>query len=59
MLLLLAPFVEGMSNGNRTNRNIQIKKFSLKNFLIIIAVDIRLLVLQNLEIIPVTQDVRV
>lgn len=46
-------------NGNKINKKVQLKKMSLKSILIIIAVGIWMLVLQNLGIIPVTQDVRV
>lgn len=46
-------------NVNRINKKIQLKDLSLKGILVVIAVGIWMLVLQNLGIIPVTQNVRV
>lgn len=43
----------------RCNKKFELKNLSLKSILVIIAIGIWMLVLQNLGIIPVTQDVRV
>lgn len=48
-----------INNINRNYKKIQLKNLSLKGILVIIAIGIWMLVLQNLGIIPVTQDVRV
>lgn len=53
------PNCGNLVNKNRINRKIQLKNLSLKSLLIVIAVGIWILVLQNLGIIQVTQDVRV
>lgn len=47
------------NNIEKSYRKIQLKNLSLKSILVIIAIGIWMLVLQNLGIIPVTQDVRV
>ena len=46
-------------NNTESSKKIQLKNLSLKSILLIIAIGIWMLVLQNLGIIPVTQDVRV
>lgn len=43
----------------RCKKKFELKNLSLKSILVIIAIGIWMLVLQNLGIIPVTQDVRV
>lgn len=43
----------------RGKKKFELKNFSLKTILVIIAIGIWMLVLQNFGIIPVTQDVRV
>lgn len=43
----------------RRKNKIQLKNLSLKSILVIIAIGIWMLVLQNLGVIPVAQDVRV
>ena len=43
----------------RCKKKFELKSLSLKSILVIIAIGIWMLVLQNLGIIPVTQDVRV
>lgn len=48
-----------INNIKRSYNKIQLKNLSLKSILVIIAIGIWMLVLQNLGIIPVTQDVRV
>ena len=48
-----------INNIKRSYKKIQLKNISLKSILVIIAIGIWMLVLQNLGIIPVTQDVRV
>ena len=48
-----------INNTNRNYKKNQLKNLSLKSILVIIAIGIWMLVLQNLGIIPVTQDVRV
>lgn len=48
-----------INNTNRNYQKNQLKNLSLKSILVIIAIGIWMLVLQNLGIIPVTQDVRV
>lgn len=48
-----------INNIKRSYKKIQMKNLSLKSILVIIAIGIWMLVLQNLGIIPVTQDVRV
>ena len=48
-----------INNIERNKMKIQLKNLSLKSILVIIAIGIWILVLQNLGIIPVTQDVRV
>ena len=53
------PYCGNVTNANRTNKKFWFKNLSLKSILVIIAVGIWMLVLQNLGIIPVTQDVRV
>lgn len=47
------------NNIEKSYRKIQLKNLSLKSILVIIAIGIWMLVLQNFGIIPVTQDVRV
>ena len=53
------PNCGNITNVNKTIKKFQFKNLSLKSILVIIAVGIWMLVLQNLGIIPVTQDVRV
>lgn len=48
-----------INNTNRNYKKNQLKNLSLKSILVIIAIGIWMLVLQNLGIIPVAQDVRV
>ena len=48
-----------INNIERSKKQIQLKNLSLKSILLIIAIGIWMLVLQNLGIIPITQDVRV
>lgn len=43
----------------RRKNKIQLKNLSLKSILVIIAIGIWMLVLQNLGVIPVAQDIRV
>ena len=52
-------FGRPINNTNRNYKKNQLKNLSLKSILVIIAIGIWMLVLQNLGIIPVTQDVRV
>lgn len=53
------PNCGNSANVNRSNEKFQFKNLSLKGILVIIAVGIWMLVLQNLGVIPVAQDVRV
>lgn len=46
-------------NSKRSKKKFELKNLSLKSILVIIAIGIWMLVLQNLGIISVTQDVRV
>ena len=48
-----------INNTNRNYKKNQLKNLSLKSILVIIAIGIWMLVLQNLGVIPVAQDVRV
>lgn len=50
---------ESMQKSNNTNRHKKIFHLSLKGILLVIAVGIWMLVLQNFGIFPSTQDVRV
>lgn len=48
-----------INNIKSSYKGLKLKSLSLKSILVIIAIGIWMLVLQNLGIIPVTQDVRV